>query len=190
MDAITLLRADHREVLAMFDKLEQGPTAADRATPGVLTARRRLVTELVMAESAHEAVEEQYFWPTVRRAVPGGDELAAHATAQESEAKHLLQRLDKSSVDDLAFEELIRRVVADGREHIRYEQDVVWPKLRAAITRAELEALGQKMAKAKLIAPTRPHPHTPADPAVLSSVGVVAAATDRLRDAVTGRGRS
>jgi hypothetical protein len=46
------------------------------------------------------------------------------------------------------------------------------------------------MAAAKKSAPTRPHPHTPASPGVLKTVGAAAAVTDKARDAMTGRGRS
>jgi hypothetical protein len=52
-----------------------------------------------------------------------------------------------------------------------------------------LEELGRKMAGARKVAPTRPHPHTPATPAVLKTVGVAAAAADLIRDAATHRHR-
>ncbi|MBO0851125.1 MAG: hemerythrin domain-containing protein, partial [Pseudonocardia sp.] len=62
MDALTLLRDDHREVLAMLEELERQPTDG---TSDERADRKRLVTELIMASSAHEAVEEQYLWPSV-----------------------------------------------------------------------------------------------------------------------------
>ena len=46
-----------------------------------------MVTNLVIAESQHEAIEEQFFWPAVREAVDNGDELADEAIAQEQEGK-------------------------------------------------------------------------------------------------------
>jgi hypothetical protein len=39
------------------------------------------------------------------------------------------------------------------------------------------------------MAPTRPHPNVPAQPGVLKTAGPVAAAADKIRDSVTGRGR-
>lgn len=189
MDAITLLRADHEQVLGMLNTLGSGLTEPSGAGDERLRARKELVTELVIAESQHEAVEEQFFWPMVRDRVPGGEELAAHAVGQEDAAKQVLDDLDHADPATAEFEELVNRIVADGREHIGYEQDQVWPKVQAAVSAAELEELGEKMAKAKKSAPTRPHPAAPSSSGAQKSAGPVAGMMDKLRDAATGRGR-
>ena len=185
MDEITFLREDHAKVLAMLDELEhnQPPSAADQG------ARQRLVTELIMAESAHEAVEEQYFWPSVQRWLEEGRDLAAPALQQEQSAKQLLEELDSLEQGDPKFEDLVSRIIADAREHIAYEEREVWPIVQQRIASEELEEVGEKMAKAKKMAPTRPHPHTPPKAGVLKTAGAAAAVTDKVRDAATGRGK-
>jgi hypothetical protein len=50
-----------------------------------------------------------------------------------------------------------------------------------------LDKLGEKLERAKKIAPTRPHPDTPPNPTVLKTIGMVAATVDHVRDAFTGR---
>lgn len=187
MDAITLLRADHQKVLAMFDELETG-RSADVMGADQQRARKDLVTELVIAESQHEAIEEEFFWPAVRDALPDGEQLATQAIGQENAAKQVLHALENARPTDSDFEEMITRIIADGRDHIEFEQHEVWPKLKAALSAEQLEELGEKMARAKDKAPTRPHPATPADAAALKTVGKAAAAVDRARDAATGRG--
>ena len=147
------------------------------------------MTDLIMAESRHEAVEEQYFWPAVRKTLSDGDRLADHAIEQETKAKHVLDKLDHLDADEPEFEELLARFIADGREHIRYEQEEVWPKLDAALDATAMHELGDKMAAAKKTAPTRPHPHTPPNEAVLKTAGPAVAGLDKLRDAATGRGK-
>jgi hypothetical protein len=179
MDAIEFLRADHVRVLEMLARLEQGPPVGTSAVADDKRVRRELVTELVIAESQHEAVEEQFFWPAVRAQVPTGERMAELALKQEQAAKHVLDKLDRASPDDPEFERLISKVIADGRAHIAY---------RDSLSRVDLDRIGEKMAKAKKSAPTRPHPHTPPSPAVLKTVGAAAAAVDRARDAATGRG--
>jgi hypothetical protein len=188
VDAIEFLHNDHEQVLAMLDRLER-----DTAPPGGIDAdylrgRAELVTELVIAESQHEAVEEQYFWPAVREQVPDGNRLADHAVEQETAAKRVLAKLDGMSADHEEFEELVAKVIVDGRAHIAYEQDSVWPKVRETLPVQDMVKLGEQMAAAKRSAPTRPHPHTPPIPAALKTVGAAAAAMDRARDAATGRG--
>jgi hemerythrin-like domain-containing protein len=187
MDAIEFLRNDHENVLGMMRRLEESPTAVPGSSDDVAETRHRMATELVVAESQHEAVEEQFFWPTVRDTVPGGKQLAARAQEQESEAKKLLDTLDKTAPSDPQFEQLIDQVIRDGREHIEYEQNSVWPKVREALSQEELDELGDKMAKAKQAAPTRPHPQTPSTPGAQKTAGPMAALMDRVRDALSGR---
>ena len=189
MDAIAYLHGDHDTVLALFGRLAASPTAAGAPEDDQVRARKALVTELVMEESRHEAVEEQFFWPMVRERLPGGADLAAHAVAQEDEAKRLLDRLEGMEPAEPGFDELLAEFIAVGRAHIAYEQDEVWPKVRAAVGAAELDRLGEKMAKAKKLAPTRPHPGAPSRGGAQRTAGPLAGMVDKLRDALTGRGR-
>lgn len=112
-----------------------------------------MVTNLVIAESQHEAIEEQFFWPAVREALDDGDELADEAVAQEQEGKKLLQRLEDGKAGDPDYQEALQEFVKAGREHIAYEQNVVWPAFKAAVSREDLETLGEKLEMAKKIAP-------------------------------------
>ena len=97
-------------------------------------------------------------------------------------------RLCKTDAGDPRFEELLGKFITAGREHIAFEETQVWPGLRAALTEAQAATLGGQVEQAKKTAPTRPHPGTPASPGVLKSAGPIAAAADKARDAVTGRG--
>lgn len=183
-----VLSKDHEEVKGMLSQLEQGPTAASGASEKELELRKRLAEQLVIEESKHEAVEEMYFWPAVRQKLQDGDRLAAEATHQEQEGKEILDELDKCEAGDARFEQLIGQFIKDGREHISFEENQVWPGLRTVLSEQEARELGEKLEQAKKTAPTRPHPHTPPSPGVLKGAGPAAAAADRMRDAATGRG--
>lgn len=183
MDAITFLRQDHKSVLGMLEVLDDAPSDSGSQTSGLET----MVNNLVIAESQHEAVEEQFFWPAVRDALEDGDALADEAIEQEQAGKKLLQRLEDGKPGKPDYQEALQEFVKAGREHIAYEQEVVWPQFEAAVSREQLEKLGEKLEQAKKIAPTRPHPDTPPNPAVLKTVGMGAAVVDHVRDAVTGR---
>jgi hemerythrin-like domain-containing protein len=184
-----VLRKDHEEVKRALNELEGGPTAESGADADHLTLRERLVEELVIEESKHEAVEEEYFWPAVRDHLPDGDELADQAIEQEQAAKYVLNDLIGMKPDDPKFEELVTKFIDDGREHIDYEETNVWPEMEKALSAEEADELGEKIEQGKKIAPTRPHPHTPPKPGILKAAGPPVAAADRARDAVTGRGR-
>jgi hemerythrin-like domain-containing protein len=185
-----ILRADHREVEQMLAALEGGTTKADRAAPMRPEARQQLTEKLVIESSKHEVAEEQYFWPTVRDRLQDGDRLADHAIDQETEAKEVLARLESLSPGDAEFSKLLSTYIPAAREHIGYEEEVVWPSLQEVLTAAEAEDLGKDIAIAKEIAPTRPHPHIPPQPGVLKTAGPAVAAADKVRDAMSGRGDS
>jgi hemerythrin-like domain-containing protein len=186
--AFDVLAQDHEQVKQMLTEFEKGPTAATGASENHLALRKKMAEELVIEESKHEAVEEMYFWPTVRDRVPNGGELADKAVGQEQEAKGVLDRLDKCEADDPEFERLLTEFIAAGREHIEFEETQVWPALRTALSAQEADELGTKLEQGKKTAPTRPHPHTPPSPGVLKTAGPAAAAADRARDAASGRG--
>jgi hemerythrin-like domain-containing protein len=190
-DVFEVLGADHAQVKDMLVALQesQAHTLAGKAGEVVQAARQEVAQLLIIDSSRHEAAEEQYFWPIVRERLTDGNQLADEAIAQESEAKSVLARLDKANSGDEEFTALIAEFIPAAQAHIAFEENQVWPSLRVALTPAEAEELGAKIKRAEDKGPTRPHPHTPANPAVLKTAGPVVAALDRLRDAVSGRGR-
>jgi hemerythrin superfamily protein len=188
-DVFEVLSADHAQVKLLLTALEESPGQSEGAAHAVLDARGQIAQRLVMDSSAHEAAEEQYFWPIVRRQVPKGDKLANEAISQESEAKEVLDELDKLAPTDPGFDELIAKFIPAARQHIAFEEDQVWPQLRDVLTPDQAAELGAQVANAKEHGPTRPHPHTPANPIVLKTAGSAAALIDQLRDAVSGRGK-
>lgn len=181
MDALTFLRQDHKSVLGLFETLDGAPSGPGAQASGLET----VVNNLIIAESQHEAIEEQFFWPAVRDAI--GDSIADKAVEQEQAGKKLLQRLEDGKPGDPDYHEALQEFITLGREHIAYEQDVVWPQVENTLSRDELEKIGSKLEAAKKMAPTRPHPNTPPNSTVLKTMGMGAAVMDHVRDAVTGR---
>ncbi|MDT7569826.1 MAG: hypothetical protein QOG76_8450, partial [Pseudonocardiales bacterium] len=127
MDALTFLRQDHKSVLGMLEVLDGAPEGNGAQLSGLET----MVNNLIIAESQHEAVEEQFFWPAVRRVLDDGDALADQAIAQEDAGKKLLQRLEEGQPGNPDYHDALREFVKAGREHIMFEQDVVWPRVAA-----------------------------------------------------------
>jgi hemerythrin-like domain-containing protein len=187
LNVFDVLARDHEEVRRMLSELELGPTAATGATADQLALRQKMVEQLVIEESKHEAVEEMYFWPVVRSHLTDGDDLADQAQDQEQQGKFILDRLDKVIPEDEEFEDQVTHFISTGRAHIEFEEMIVWPALRPALTAEEAADLGRELAEAKQTAPTRPHPNTPPATGLLKAAGAAVAAADRLRDAVTGR---
>jgi hypothetical protein len=79
-----VLRKDHVELKAMLVRLEAGPAVTPGATAEQIVRRRHLVDEVIIEESTHEAVEQQYFWPLVGALGPDGGRVAEEALEQET----------------------------------------------------------------------------------------------------------
>ncbi len=168
-DAFTVLRRDHEKVERALAALEDGPNAASGADQGELLARRRLTEQVIVDESGHEAIEEQYFWPVVRDRMPGGSELADEAIGQQQDARQVLDQLDKLDAWEDGFERLLREFISAARDHVAFEETKVWPGLREALSTEEINDLGENLMTAKEHAPTRPHPRPPHGPVITSS---------------------
>ncbi|GAA1513242.1 hemerythrin domain-containing protein [Sphaerisporangium rubeum] len=184
-----VLRRDHEEVKDMMNALERGVAPVREGERQSTPGRKHLVEQLITEESKHEAVEEQYFWPVVRELVPNGDELADEAIRQEQKAKFTLEDLITYQPGEIRYEEMLRGFIAEARAHIAFEEERVFPELRLVISPERSNELGARLERAKRMAPTRPHPHTPPDPRLLKATSPLVGAADRLRDLVTGRAR-
>ncbi len=187
--AFDVLASDHEQVKRLLAQFEAAP-AASGVNDSLLAARKEMAETLVIEESKHEAVEEMYFWPAVRKLLPDGDKLADQAISQEQEGKRILAELDKLEADSPEFDMLVGEFIKAARDHIAFEETQVWPALRAVMTETEAFDLGESLEQGKKTAPTRPHPHTPSSPGVQKAAGPAVAAADRARDAATGRGRA
>ena len=174
------LQADHDLIWELLDEITGGsgrPHNDDRV-------QQRLMRRLVTVQSAHEFAEEAVVWPLVRRHCPHGDQLADEALQQECMLKRQLNELYHLRPGTQEFDEGVNSVAAENRDHLSYEQNQAWPRLADALSDEELDRAARAWAAARRAAPTRPHPHLPASPAVLRAVAPVLAVRDRLADAV------
>jgi Uncharacterized protein conserved in bacteria (DUF2188)/Hemerythrin HHE cation binding domain len=126
-------------------------------------------------------------YPGVRAALPQGDTLAREALDEHREAKQVLADLDDMSPDDAAYDAKVRSLIKDVRHHVGEEENEMFPKLGSALSRAELENMGERMEKAKALGPTRPHPLAPESPPGNLVAGAIAGVADRVRDLISGR---
>lgn len=182
MDAVKLLTNDHRTVEELFSRYQSlGADAPDQ--------KKEIVQEIIRELSIHASIEEQVLYPGIRDVLSDGDDLAEEALSEHQEVKELLSHLDRMDPSDSGFDAKVRSVIDDVRHHVGEEESEMFPKLMSAVPRERLDGLGERMEKAKKVAPTRPHPMAPSTPPGNLVAGPMAAAVDRARDAVMGRGK-
>lgn len=178
-DLISEIIADHREFEAVFRELESGE--------GTPEHRRDLADHVVTGLVRHSVAEEQYMYPAARKALPDGDQIVDHELEEHAGAEKLMKELEGVDPTDAKFDQLVGKLVKEIRHHIEDEEQDLLPKLQSTCTPEELQELGEKVVKAKKMAPTRPHPMAPDKPPANKILGPGAGLVDRMRDALSGR---
>ena len=190
MDAIEVLKHDHRMVEQLFTDYQATGGAGEGAASGSAGARqqRRGVVEVVIRElSKHAALEELIFYPFAKRLLPDGEEEIDRHLSEHMTVKKLLTDLDHLKEGDDEEEGLMAQLEKETREHIREEEEDLMVKVRNASDQQALDDLGRLIDEGKSAAPTRAHPHAPDKPPGLALAGPLASIYDRLRDRLQGR---
>ena len=154
MDAITLLKDDHKTVKGLFRKFEK---AGDHA----YITKRKLVDKITEELSVHAAIEEQVFYPAVRHTLNQTEDDVLEALEEHHIVKWTLSELEKMDPKDERFDAKVTVLIESVEHHIGEEEGEMFPKVRKALSRTQLNELGDLMERAKLAAPKRPHPRSP-----------------------------
>ncbi|QNE78797.1 hemerythrin domain-containing protein [Streptomyces finlayi] len=181
-NVIAELTADHREVEELFAQIEGQPVGH--------SDRRQLVDQLISELVRHSVAEEMHLYPSVRRHVPDGDELADKEIADHGRIERMLKDLEERDAGDPEFNDLVAKLKFAVAAHVRAEESELFPELTASCSPEELNTLGQLVRRAKETVPTRPHHSMPDTPPANKVLAPGAGLVDRLRDLLSGRDSS
>jgi hemerythrin superfamily protein len=154
-DAITLLTADHAKVKKLFkefaDLKEENGSAEDKSA---------LVTRICNELKVHAEIEEEIFYPAVRKAIDDGD-LMDEALVEHAGAKELIAQLEDMSPDDELYDAKVTVLGERIQHHVKEEEGEMFPKAKKA--KVDDEALGVQMTarKAELMAEMELDEETP-----------------------------
>jgi len=96
--------------------------------------------------------------------------------------KWTLSELEKMKPEDERYDAKVQVLMESVRHHVEEEEEELFPKARRLLGDDLLLELGDRIEKAKKIAPTRPHPRAPDEPPGNLVAGTVAAVMDRGKD--------
>ncbi|MEU7062426.1 hemerythrin domain-containing protein [Streptomyces sp. NPDC046161] len=180
-DVIAELTTDHEEVEELFTNIQELPPGDAR--------RKHYAEQAIMELVRHSVAEESYLYPAVREHLPQGDSIADKELEDHAMAERTMKDLEGCEADDPRFDALMTKLMAEIRAHVADEENNLFPQLRAACTPDMLNKLGDKVRQAKKTAPTRPHPAAPDKPPANKLLAPGVGMVDRLRDAMSGRGK-
>jgi hemerythrin superfamily protein len=175
MDAITLLKQDHKAVEKLFKQFEKTTQPAQQ---------RKLAQQVIKELSAHAAIEEMVFYPAVRDRVPKAEDTVLESLEEHHIVKWVLSELDDMKPDHERFKAKMTVLMENVRHHVKEEESELFPEVRSVIKRKELGELGDAMEKAKKTAPTQPHPRAPDTPPGNLVAGPAAGVVDKAKTKV------
>jgi hemerythrin superfamily protein len=174
MNAVTLLKSDHRKVERLFERYRSG-----------LNGKPRILREILRELSMHMDAEERELYPVLRTSISDGENLMNEAVKEHKEAAGLLvelERADMSSFDMDAKVATLRRAV---EHHVKEEEEEIFPKMEESLGTQRLDELGTLIRRAKRSAPKSPSRSAVRNSPGSSMGGIISAAADRVKDLVS-----
>lgn len=178
MDAITLLKNDHKAVNELFKKFEKAGDNAHKT-------KAKLVEQIIHELAVHAAIEELAFYPFIKGVSPDLTDDVLESLEEHHVVKWLLSELEGMSPKDERFDAKVTVLIENVRHHVEEEEQDMFPRVRKMLSRSDLQELGEALANAKKVAPTHPHPKAPDEPPLNAIASAVSGLIDRALD--TGR---
>lgn len=136
MDAIKLLKAQHAEVDALFDKYDQ---LSDRAKKTKLQLFEQIADRL----AAHSTIEERIFYPSVK--TDDTEDELLESLEEHLSAKRVIADLLETSIQDETFDAKMSVLKELFRHHKREEERQLLPQVKKDVDAGKLEELGERM---------------------------------------------
>ena len=157
MDAIVLLKNDHKTVEKLFKQFE-------KASDGDNDGKRKLVDQIIEELSVHAFIEEQVFYPVARAAVPETEEHVLESLEEHHIVKWVLEELRNTGPEDERFDAKVSVLMENVRHHVEEEESEWFPQVRKELGRKRLQELGEQLEKTKASAPRTPRPTAEVQP--------------------------
>lgn len=136
-NAIKILKSDHKKVKGLFEQFEN---AKD------FRSKKSFAEEAIKELKVHATVEEEIFYPTVRKAIDDMP-LMNEANEEHHVAKVLIAELDQLKGNNEVYEAKFTVLAENVRHHIKEEEGMMFPEIEKS--KIDLETLGNEIASRK-----------------------------------------
>ncbi|TMF07845.1 MAG: hemerythrin domain-containing protein [Chloroflexi bacterium] len=138
MDAIQLLKDDHKKVEKIFSDLENKRDD-----------RRALFPELDRELTIHAEIEEKIFYPAAKGAEPTRD-LVLESIEEHRQIKMVLADLEQTDMRTAQWAADLKVLKEDVMHHVGEEENDLFPKVKKVLSEEQLEDLGTRMEEMKV----------------------------------------
>lgn len=140
LDAIALLKADHRKVEDLFEKFEKAKSDSVKKT---------LVEQICTELSVHTAIEEEIFYPACKDEIE--EDLLNEAYVEHDGAKVMIAELLASEPGDEFYDAKVKVLSEEIKHHVKEEEQRVEGMFaQAREAGLDMDALGEQMAARKV----------------------------------------
>jgi hemerythrin superfamily protein len=143
INAITLLKADHRQVNDLFTQYEH---AGDEST------KQMIAEQVFTALEVHAQLEDNVFYPAYETMTgKNGTKLVADSRLAHEHVKELLIELQDIDLDEKTFEAKFQELMYTVEQHVAQEEDEMFPEAEQILAdrlvelREEMLALKQQL---------------------------------------------
>lgn len=144
MDAIELLKADHKKVKELLTELGE-------TTPRAVKKRADLLSQIRVNLKAHTTIEEEIFYPAFKKA--GGKEEAKmyYEALEEHRAAGdlVLPDLLNTAADSEQFSGRAKVLKELVEHHVKEEEEEMFKDAKKLLSKDELNELGKRMEQRK-----------------------------------------
>ena len=139
LDAVALLKADHRKVEDLFEKFEKAKSDS---------VKKSLVQEICTELSVHTAIEEEIFYPACTGKIE--EDLVKEAYVEHDGAKVMIAELIASEPGADFYDAKVKVLSEEIKHHVKEEEMRVEGMFaQAREVGLDMEALGNEMAARK-----------------------------------------
>ncbi len=160
MDAIVLLKEDHKVVEKLFKQFEKAGDDAHKT-------KHELVRKIIEELSVHAFIEEQHFYPAARAKVPETEDHVLESLEEHHIVKWILSELAGMDSHAERFDAKVTVLIENVRHHVEEEEQEWFPEVRKGLGRKALQELGARMETAKKSAPRQPRPMASDEPVAM-----------------------
>jgi len=173
-DVVEIILEEHRLVDALGDRYN---------TETNVKEKQGIAHNIIKLLSIHSVCEEAALYPWMRKNLPNGNKEVDHAISEHQEIKEDLYKLDQMTIDHPGYDAQLMRALKDTQHHVKEEESDLLPQIKAKSSPQELEQMRTDFLRAKMMAPSRPHPSAPTQPPQNKVVAGMTMPVDAVRDA-------
>ena len=137
MDAMSLLKEDHRKVKKLLAEL-------DSTTERGVKTREELFTKIMQELVVHEAIEEEIFYPALKEH-PKTKEIALEGYEEHHVVDTVMAEIEGVAYDDEKWGAKFSVMKENLEHHIEEEEGEMFKQARQVFDEDELAKLGESM---------------------------------------------